>query len=196
MQIVLLDARRVTIHLTPDEANALGLTPEGLSPGDGTLWKRLSPLLSEARCRGLSNLYRRVLIEAWPTPDGGCALHLTGVGRKMLPGRLRVLTLDLAPRLFLFPNAKTLVQAVLAVAKVTASPDCNKKTESSLYYDDGFILIVTENSLPPHKIFPLLLEFSEPLSKGRLKAGILKEHGRLVRERDAIENIAEVFSEK
>ncbi len=188
MEIKPVDPHRVRIALDAADLRRLGIDYRDLIEGSPALGPVLGSLFQlAARRAGFSDTGRRILIEVYPAPDGGCMLCFSGLGDT--PVRYRPLWESLEPCLFAFEDADALFAGCRALWRLMPG----KSGVSSLYWAGwagAFILSVCPQELPPGRVCTLLGEYARLIGRGRLREAVLKEHACLLCGENAVAALA------
>lgn len=177
--------RRIRIILYPADLKYLKISRTDLltgSPALGTALQNLLMLISIHT--GLFLSERQLLIEVCPSDRDEYVLYFSALEEP--PAHDRPRRESLAPGLFRFPEADSLISGCRAVYKLMS----HRIFSSTLYWDSAFILSVCPLDPPPSRVWTLLAEYADMLGHGHLLEAILSEHAQLLRSGDAIDIIA------
>ncbi len=183
---------KIKITLTAQEASARGINTEKTNYDDPEVRRNFRKILEEAKEKaGFDTGKEKVLIQAYPSRDGGIELFVTKLGvisksaESMIAKSENVALLSKCRTYYIFENLENLLGAVRSISPEFAE-------DSSVYrLDDGTYCLVFCERTPKYVLSELsvLSEFGR--KSNELPTAFLKEHACLLRKGDAIE----VFSE-
>lgn len=127
----------------------------------------------------------RMMIETIPTGDGGCVLYFTvlGEGRYIGYHTLRI-NKERTAFTYAFDSLDALTDCAAALRRRE-----QVLPKSSLFLLDGEYRLFLQCDLPPGHCKQLLSEYGTLCAEGTLSLSFLREHGRLLCENNAIENL-------
>lgn len=200
MLIELIDQFRVRVILDDPDMEALGISYADLLFGTDTLGPALRQLLLRVCTQtGFDPRQRKLLIEVYPGETGGCILYFsalnplsassstnTSSGSSTSPARYRIKERNIAPYLFRFQDADTLINACRSVFTHMSQ----RVLRSSLYYLGGYILSVTPLDGSENGSVHLLKEYADCLGRSAILEAVIDEHGKALCPQNAVGKLA------
>ena len=201
MEYILINESKIKIICEEKDLELYGINAEDLEYGDTNSRKFIDSLLEEAKEKfGFETVKHRVLIQLFPSNDGGCEIFISKLGllnkksqpstaKEELPPQQKNKTLE---KLFFFEKLDFMLEACKRLSFLS------NKNNSSAFYIDGtgyylYIEVQNNDSLEEYGIISLdeysfLLEYGEPVST-KEKLPYLKEYAKNICKEKAIEKL-------
>ena len=196
MELLLISDSKLKVMLTEEDMRRYDLNAEKVDYDNTETRRAFWEILDEAKHRtGFDAASDKVLIQLYPSRDGGCELFVTKLGlipplaEKTIAKSNRVTMLAARRGVYAF---STLSDLILAARSMAETPSVR---ESDVYLtDDGrYYLIAEERGGKNEAIseFSRLLEYAEPVPP--TLAEYIREHGTCLVRKDAIRCFGALF---
>ena len=180
---------RIVVELSRSDMTELDITYDEMDYGNIETRRVIWTILDRAR-RTLSrdiDPSGKLLIETVPTPDGGCVLCCTVLQKE--PGQiLRQMLRIRKERMFCvyrFDDLNALTDCARTLRAMT--PEL-PRTELYYWHETYFLLL--GGLLPPRGCRSILSEYGALCPEGSVSLAVLREHGKLLADGDAIEKLS------
>ena len=188
MEFLTVGNSKIKIMLTCEEAEARGIRVEDSSYDDPEVRRAFRKILEEAKEKaGFDIGKEKVLIQIYPSRDGGMELFITKLGTiskeaaNMISRSEHVTVLSAKRVYYIFPTFEALLGALRSVC-----PEPLEDSTLFLLEDGGYCLSFCEREQNPVlSRLSTLSEFGKKINE--LVAASLIEHARLLRSGDAAE---------
>lgn len=191
MKIERLHEGKIKISLDPEDMIRMDTTFEELDYSKVETRKIISSLLKQAlEETGFDSSNSRLLIEAVPSPDGGCYLYFTTLDSEEYKRLQKSGNKQYIPYVYEFPDIDTVLE-VIPVIKEWATIEFQNNSLYSL--NEKFILIFHSTLSFPHEAGSVLSEYGRLLGKGAAAEAHVEEHGTLICAFDAVEQLSSHF---
>lgn len=196
MEILKINDQKVKIMLTSDDVRRFGLDINDVDYADSETRSKIWSVLDASRASwSFESGEDKLLVQFYPSRDGGAELFVTKLGRINKKGERRLISseevtlLQARREIYRFGNLDTLLLAARVVS------DCPYIKESELYYseDGSYYLFVLGRGGAGHggiAELSVLLEYSERVGSG--EAARIAEHSRVLIERRAVSTLSEL----
>lgn len=181
-----IDSSHIRVSLTQWELETFKLDFETLGSHSDDTRRLLIEILRDAHDHfGFDPGESALMVEAYPSGDGGCTLCLSvGDG-------LSSEAEGPSPSVFAFDNMEHLLEACSRLFALYG----HRIFSSSLYaVDTGYQLVVFPLDGRDSVTLPLLSEYGRLVGNGPLCAAYAEEHGRVIVERNAIDTLSAYLS--
>jgi len=187
---------KLKVILSPKDLSSSGLTYAQLDYNDQRTRLLLSRLLDSARQKGIFAYpdQSRLLIELFPTFEGGCVIFFTVLDSQVFQERKDFSAQKIFA--FSFRNLEDLGRPAARLDALKALPD-PKECSCSLYrlQDEYRIVCQFERPVSPenylnHPCFKELCKYGRPAGTGPVAAAYCEEHGELLAAQDALKKLA------
>lgn len=189
MEFSLVSSEKLKVTLSPDDLLRLGLRYEEIDYQDEKTRKALVDLLAEGRASaGFQPRGAKLYIEVFPSAEGGCVICYTRLagGETFARGRLLA---GPPPIVFAFSDPDALLRAGALTARLYRQ----RILASTLYaFGREYRLIIHPLDIGDHLSASFLGEYGRLVGTGNLLAAYIEEHGKLLRQTDALEALATV----
>ncbi len=188
MKIHAPQENRIVVELSRSDMTELDITYEEMDYGNIETRRVIWTLLDRARqtlCRDIDPS-GKLLIETVPTPDGGCVLCFTVLQREAGASSPRMLRIhkESTRLLYRFRTLDDLTDCACRI-RCTGIP-----LRAQLYvWKDAYFLLI-DGLLPPRSIRSLLSEYGTLCPQESFRLSVLREHGKLLADGDAIEKLS------
>lgn len=182
------EENRLKITLGKQDLSRFDLTYDTIDYDDQKTKNMLNDLILGAeKMVGFSLNKRRLEIDVFPAPDGGCIIYFT-LTEPSETKRLRLKNNRAKPKVFEFSSSENML---CALAKLARSNINFKKSE--LYEINGkYRLVVWERG---NSAGSILREYGEEINSPCLAAAFVSEHGKLLSSPDAVGTVSAAFDE-
>ena len=195
MELLLVSDSKLKIMLTAADMEKYDLRVEEIDYDNTHTRRALWEILDEAKLQsGFDAASDKVLIQLYPSRDGGCEIFVTKLGlippiaERTISRSNRVTMLAARQGVYRFDSFKNLIGAIKAIENITPH------RESDVYFgDDGKYYLVIDERVGrsgSFSEFSRILEYSERAS--RETVGYITEHGRRLTDGDAVEKLAKL----
>ena len=199
MEYILINDSKLKVICEEDDLAPYGISADRIEYGDASARKFIEETLKRAkRDLGFETERHRVLIQLFPSSDGGCEIFISKLGALEKEGTRAIEVSQKAitqKRLYFFEKLDYLLEVC---KRLSFLPPCK---ESSAYYLDSlgyYLYIETEDidGLSAHGIdtldeYSFILEYGEPKSV-TLDLPILNEYARRLCPERAIEALCKI----
>ncbi len=197
MELLLISDSKLKVMLSEEDMRRYDLNAETVNYENTETRRAFWKILDEAKERtGFDAASDKVLIQLYPSRDGGCELFVTKLGlipsvaEKTIAKSNRVTMLAARRGVYLFSSLSALIRATRALASSLSI------RESAGYLVEGerYCLIVEERGGKKEGIGEAarLSEFGEPLPA--VLTDYIREHGVCLAEKDAITRFCELYA--
>ncbi|MBQ8720183.1 MAG: adaptor protein MecA [Clostridia bacterium] len=195
MELLLVSDSKLKVMLTVADMEKYDLRVEEIDYDNTHTRRALWEILDEAKKQtGFDAASDKVLIQLYPSKDGGCELFVTKLGlippvaERTIARSNRVTMLAARQGIYRFESFFGLIGAIRAIENITPHRD------SDVYLgDDGkYYLIIDERvgKSGSFSEFSRILEYSERASREMID--YIKEHGKRLTEGDAVEKLSKL----
>ncbi len=189
MKIHTPQENRIVVELSRSDMTELDITYDEMDYGNIETRRVIWTILDRAR-RTLSrdiDPSGKLLIETVPTPEGGCVLCFTVMQKE--PGQLLRQMLRIRKERLWCVYRFTDLDALTNCAETMRAmiPDL-PRTELYLWQDAYYLLL--SGLLPPRGCKNILSEYGTLCPEGSVSLPVLREHGKLLADGDAIERLS------
>jgi len=189
MKIEKLSDSRIKLTVTGEDMKAHGISLESFVNDTPQMRSFFHALIKRAEAEtGFCANNSRLMIEAHPYDAGGVILFVTNLDREQgisspRKSRLRAKAIEHKKdtSIFEFENFD-------GICNFVKTCDCMYRGGSIYLYKDKYFLVADNN------INPLIFEYAEKLCTNPLMESILKEHGKCIIEKNAIDIIDQYFN--
>lgn len=194
MDIHIIGSQKIKVVLSPEDMKRMELTYETLDHDNPKVRLCVLQVLREAKLlTGFQFQDPRILIEAFPDPEKpeGCILYISSISDREKDSDLSFEEVSpVEPVVFRFEDLEVLIDA----ASKLFSQYCHRIYKSSLcrVQEDYFLIIYPLDQAESVTVH-FLQEYGELAGKGELYFAVIKEHGRLLIENNALETISRYF---
>lgn len=189
MKIEAMQENKIVVELTATDMTELDITYDEMDYGNIETRRVIWTILDRARHTLQRDIdpSEKMLIETMPTVDGGCMICFT-----VLDHAVRTAHFHPAFRLHKEPTSlvyafSNLSDLVGCAARLRASG--RKLPKSSLFFLDGEYRLHLQSALPLRFFKTLLNEYGTACPESPFALSFLREHGKLLCEGNAIENL-------
>ena len=188
MKIEAPQENKIVVELTAQDMAELDITYEEMDYGNIETRRVIWTILDRVRTTLQRDIdpSERLLIESIPTAEGGCILFFTVPQSIQNIGVQQTLRICKPPSYLLcaVDSPETLFRMAQHLRKVV-----HPLPESSLYLWEKRYVLLLQNCTSPQICRMILSEYGAPCADNALIPAVLREHGKLLAERDAIEKL-------
>ena len=183
---------KLKIVLSPQDMQELSITFEALDYANDQTKALILGLLTSAKLStGFDPTDRKLLIEAYPEPAGGCTIYITALKKPPGAGGTAHKNEITDPAVFGFRDVDILIQATTKLF----SQFCQRIYKSSLYRMNGeYRLIIYPLDRVDSLTVSFLSEYGRLIGNGYLLASYIEEHGDPIIEGNAIDVLSHYLS--
>lgn len=185
MKIETPQENRIIVQLTQEDMAELDITYEEMDYGNIETRRVIWTILDRVRLAIGKDIdpSGRMMIETIPTDDG-CVIYFTVLGAKSIGTHTLRINKERTAFTYAFENINELTDCAAALRKGVSS-----LPKSSLFLLDGGYRLFLQFDLPPRRCKNLLSEYGTLCGEGSLPLVFLQEHGKLLCEDNAIEQL-------
>lgn len=187
LKIEPLDRQTIKIVLSKSDMQQMSIEFEQMDYSQPATKRMIMQLLQQARDEtNLDFTKGKLLIEAFPTPDGGCVLYLNLIQRSYSTNKNnRGFN---TPLIFKIQN----LDQLCIVSKKLYQNYHHLILKSTLYSENNqYILMVYSYYKLDDKLIAIINEHGSLVGKGEIKSRLIEEHTHLIVKNKAIETICE-----
>lgn len=184
---------RLKIQLTGTDMEKLQISYEQLDYSDGQTRKAILVLLELAREEtGFDLGAAKLFVEAYPHDNEGCVIYFTMLDNEDDSGTKSKKTIYPSV-VFMFDDADVLIDCTTRLFEQY----CHRIYKSSLYYfKERFHLVVYPFDRSDDRTTAFISEYAKRVGEGELYTVMLKEHGELIVEDNAVDRLAYHLGQK
>ena len=195
MELLLISDSKLKIMLSDEDMKKYDLGGEEIDYGNTHTRRALWEILDEARARtGFDAASDKILVQLYPSKDGGCELFVTKLGlipplaEKNISRSNRVAMLTSRQALYRFESLSDLISAAKAVRGI----DTLRGSDAYFSDDGAYYLSLEERSGKSNTVseFFRILEYGEQVSPDMQP--YITEHSRKIAENNAVEMLSEI----